>query len=55
MISFEFVFILHLVKEIMGFSYCLCQALQQETQDILNVMHLVKTTKELIQELRENG
>lgn len=40
MMSFEFVFILCLVREIMGATDSLCQALQQQTQDILNAMHL---------------
>jgi len=50
--SFEFVFILHLMKEIMGFTHCLCQALQQNSQDILNAMKVVSTTKSLLQNLR---
>ncbi|GAV67696.1 Dimer_Tnp_hAT domain-containing protein [Cephalotus follicularis] len=33
----------------------LCQALQQKSQDIVNAMHLVASTKTLIQNLRENG
>jgi hypothetical protein len=33
----------------------LCQALQQKSQDILNAMHLVTTTKTLIQKLRDDG
>jgi len=50
--SFEFVLILHLMKEIMGFTHCLCQALQQNSQDILNAMKVVSTTKSLLQNLR---
>ncbi|KAK4558185.1 hypothetical protein RGQ29_007800 [Quercus rubra] len=53
--SFEFILILHLTKEIMGITNVLCQALQQHSQDLLNVMHLVSTTKSLIQELRDDG
>ncbi|GAV85285.1 Dimer_Tnp_hAT domain-containing protein [Cephalotus follicularis] len=53
--SFEFVFILHLLKEIMEITDILCQALQQKSPDIVNVMHLVAGTKTLIQNLRENG
>ena len=53
--SFEFILILHLMKEIMGITNVLCQALQQHSQDLLNVMHLVSTTKSLIQELRDDG
>ncbi|KAL5781907.1 hypothetical protein ACOSP7_006936 [Xanthoceras sorbifolium] len=53
--SFEFIFILHLMKEIMRFTDILCQALQQKSQDISNAMHLVSTTKALIQNMREDG
>ncbi|XP_061360405.1 uncharacterized protein LOC133304388 [Gastrolobium bilobum] len=53
--SFEFIFNLLLMKEIMGITEILCQALQQKAQDILNAIHLVSSTKELIQELRDGG
>ncbi|GAV70253.1 LOW QUALITY PROTEIN: Dimer_Tnp_hAT domain-containing protein/DUF4371 domain-containing protein, partial [Cephalotus follicularis] len=53
--SFEFVFILYLLKEIMEITDILYQALQQKSQDIMNAMHLVAGTKTLIQNLRENG
>ena len=55
MTSFEFVFILHLMKETLGITNVLCQALQQQSQDIVNVIQLVATTKVLIQKLREEG
>ena len=42
------------MKEIMGITNVLCQALQQHSQDLLNAMHLVSTTKSLIQKLRDN-
>ncbi|XP_023764783.1 uncharacterized protein LOC111913291 [Lactuca sativa] len=38
---FEFVFILHLMKEVMGKTDILSQALQKKPQDILNAMELV--------------
>ncbi|XP_052110287.1 uncharacterized protein LOC107466193 [Arachis duranensis] len=41
LLSFDFVFILHMMKEIMGITDKLCQALQQKSQDILNAMHLI--------------
>ncbi|XP_028055193.1 zinc finger MYM-type protein 1-like [Camellia sinensis] len=47
--SFEFVSILHLMKDIMEIINNLCQALQSKSQDILNAMHLVSITKILIQ------
>ena len=53
--SFDFVIILHLMKEIMGITEVLCQSLQRESQDISNALHLVSTTKELLQKLRETG
>ncbi|XP_029128873.1 uncharacterized protein LOC114916403 [Cajanus cajan] len=51
--SFEFILILHLMREIMGITDVLCQALQQQSQDVVNAMHLVRSTKTLIQNLRE--
>ncbi|XP_075650101.1 uncharacterized protein LOC142620650 [Castanea sativa] len=33
----------------------LCQALQSQSQDILNAMHLVSSTKALIQKFRDDG
>ncbi|KAL1309523.1 hypothetical protein AAHE18_17G184000 [Arachis hypogaea] len=53
--SFEFVFSLHLRKKIMGITNILYQALQQKSQDILNAMHVVFTSKLLLQKLRDNG
>ncbi|XP_045807663.1 zinc finger MYM-type protein 1-like [Trifolium pratense] len=53
--SFEFAFILHVMKEIMGITDKLCQALQKKSQDILNAMCLVSSTKALIQKLRDLG
>ena len=53
--SFEFVFILHLEKETMEITDKLCQALQSQSQEILNVMHLVLSTKALIQKFRNDG
>ncbi|XP_075645129.1 uncharacterized protein LOC142616131 [Castanea sativa] len=53
MISFEFVFILHLMKEIMKITNTVCQALQCQSQDILNAMDFVSSTKALIQNFRD--
>jgi len=55
LISFDFAFILHLMKNVLGITDVLCQALQQKSQDILNVIYLVATTKTLIQKLRDDG
>ena len=53
MTTFEFVFILHLMKEIMEITDELCRALQSKSQDILHAMSLVESTKTLLQELRD--
>ncbi|XP_039134256.1 uncharacterized protein LOC120271648 [Dioscorea cayenensis subsp. rotundata] len=53
--SFDFVFVLHLMKKLMEITETLCQALQHESKDILNTLHLVSTAKEQIQNLRETG
>ncbi|XP_025685295.1 uncharacterized protein [Arachis hypogaea] len=53
--SFEFVFVLHLMRNILEVSHDLCQALQQKNQDILNALTLVSTTKTLIQRMRESS
>ena len=37
----------------MGIMDKLCQALQNQSQDILNAMHLVSSTKKLIQQFRD--
>lgn len=51
--SFEFVFILHLMKQTMGNTDKLCEALQHSSQDILNAMEQVSTTKLVLQKLRD--
>jgi hypothetical protein len=43
------------MKELMGITDLLCKKLQQKSQDIVNAMHDVATTKELIQKLRDDG
>ncbi|XP_050157457.1 uncharacterized protein LOC126631338 [Malus sylvestris] len=53
--SFEFTFILHLLHEIMGITDILCRELQNKSQDILNAMNLVTTTKDVFQKLRLDG
>jgi hypothetical protein len=50
----QFFFILHLLKETLQIIGNLCQELQCKFQDILNVMHLVSSTKALIQEYRDD-
>lgn len=53
--SFDFILILHSMRDIMGITDVLCQALQQQSQDVVNAMQLVRSTKALIQSLREDG
>ncbi|XP_023731873.1 uncharacterized protein LOC111879645 [Lactuca sativa] len=53
--SVEFVFILHLIKEVMGKTDTLSQALQNKSQYILNVIELVSTTNEGLNEPRNKG
>ena len=53
--EFVFVFILHLMNKVLGISDMLCQALQMKSQDILNALYLVSTTKILLQKLRKDG
>ncbi|XP_074336809.1 uncharacterized protein LOC141673982 [Apium graveolens] len=53
--AFDFVFCLLLTNKIMGITDLLSQALQRQSQDIVNAMNLVSSTKTLLQELREHG
>ncbi|XP_076950869.1 uncharacterized protein LOC143623983 [Bidens hawaiensis] len=53
--SFEFVFILHLMKEVLGRTNTLSQALQKKTQDICNAMELVSSTKISLNDYRNTG
>ncbi|XP_059428462.1 uncharacterized protein LOC132162215 [Corylus avellana] len=53
--SFEFILMLHLMKEIMRLKNMLRQTLQQKSLDILNVMSQVSTTQLLIQKMRDDG
>ena len=53
--SFEFVFILHLMKKALGITHELSQALQRSDQDIVNAIKLVKMSKLKLQAIRDNG
>ncbi|CAL9020865.1 unnamed protein product [Prunus brigantina] len=55
MMSFEFVFSLLLLEKTMGFTDFLCQSLQSKSQDIVNALNLVSTTKMKLDELGNNG
>jgi hypothetical protein len=45
---FEFILILHLMKDTMGITNMLCQISQQKSIDILNAMSQVSTTQSLL-------
>nr|KAJ0194775.1 hypothetical protein LSAT_V11C700388170 [Lactuca sativa] len=50
-LSFDFVIVMHMMKEIMGITNKLCQALEHKSIDIVNALSLVSTTKILIQNI----
>uniref|UniRef100_A0A453B994 DUF4371 domain-containing protein n=2 Tax=Aegilops tauschii subsp. strangulata TaxID=200361 RepID=A0A453B994_AEGTS len=52
--SFEFIFVLCLMEEILEITEDLGQALQKKSQDIVNAMRLVCTTKVLLDEMRSD-
>ncbi|XP_052114108.1 uncharacterized protein LOC110278421 [Arachis duranensis] len=53
--SFEFIFNFHLMKNILGITNELSQALQRNDQDIVNAMALVKVSKQRLQNIRDDG
>ena len=55
-LSFEFVFSLHLMKNILGITNELSIALQKKkNQDIVNAMDLVEVSKQRLQVMRDDG
>jgi hypothetical protein len=52
--SFEFIFGLCLMEEILEIIEALGQALQKKSQDIVNAMHLVFSTKVRLDQMRSN-
>ena len=52
--SFEFVFALHLMKNILGITNELSIALLKKNQDIVNVMDLVKASKQRLHVMRND-
>ncbi|KAJ9170334.1 hypothetical protein P3X46_018449 [Hevea brasiliensis] len=52
---FEFIFVLHLMKKILGITHELSQVLQRRDQDIVNAMNLIKVSKCRLQVMRANG
>ncbi|KAM4110991.1 hypothetical protein ACJW30_05G033800 [Castanea mollissima] len=53
-LSFEFVFALHLMKNILGITNELSIALQKKNQDIVNAIDLVKVSKQRWQVMRDD-
>jgi hypothetical protein len=53
--SFDFVFIMHLMIELLSITDSLSRALQRKDQDIVEAMHLIIDTKEQLQDMRDNG
>ena len=52
--SFEFILVLCLMQEILEITEALGQALQKKSQDIVNAMRLVISTKALLAEMRSD-
>ena len=55
LLTFDFVFILHLMERIMKIMDVLCLKLQHKSLDIANALDCVSNTKVLLGELREDG
>jgi hypothetical protein len=53
--SFEFVFLLHSMKEIFGYTNSFCNTLKRRDQDILNAMDLLADTKVELDVLRDDA
>lgn len=53
--TFDFVFYLHMMLNILGSVNTLSHALQQKDQNILNAISCEKLTKNDLQQLRDNG
>jgi len=53
--TFDFVFILHLMIELLSITDNLSRALQRKDQDIVEAMHLIMGVKERLQDTRDNG
>lgn len=53
--SFDFVFCLLLLAKTMGITNALCKSLQEQSQEIINDMNLVSSTKGRLEKLREGG
>jgi len=53
--SFDFVFIMHLMIELLSMTDILSCHLQRKDQDIVEAMHLILGVKDSLQDMRDNG
>ena len=53
--TFEFVFILHFLMNLLSITNELSKALQRKDQDIVEAMNLIMDVKERLQDMRDNG
>ena len=53
--TYQFAFIAHLMRSLLGITNVLSQFLQKKNLDIIEAMNLVRSCKKRIQRLRENG
>jgi len=53
--SFEFIFILHLMKKVLSITHELAQALQRSDQVIVYAMKLFKMLKQKLETIRDSG
>ncbi|XP_062118781.1 uncharacterized protein LOC133832456 [Humulus lupulus] len=54
MLTFDFIFSLHLMKALLGITNELSKALQRKDQDIANALKLVEICKKILQAMRDN-
>ncbi|XP_019150125.1 PREDICTED: uncharacterized protein LOC109146930 [Ipomoea nil] len=54
-LCFDFVFFLHLMKDVLAITNDLSQALQKKDQNIVNAMRLVDVSKQRLQMMRDDG
>jgi len=53
--SFDFVFIMHLMIELLSTTDSLSKALQRKDQDIVEAMNLIMDVRDRLQDMRDNG
>ncbi|PUZ62401.1 hypothetical protein GQ55_4G354500 [Panicum hallii var. hallii] len=53
--SFDFVFIMHLMIELLSITDSLSNALQRKDQDIVEAMNLIMDVRDCLQDMRDNG